>query len=576
VGDLFSDPVRRYIGTWGNIVLFASGFLFITHLLQSDYANGKDGYWYVIQLQSLIDKGELHSYESTLLYPLFFLFKLVTTDYTIALRYTLLTISLFSSLSLLYLYRQFFPISTDNLMAAKPSATGFNLPAGFNLIITLLLIFSPSVLLMAVQYPKQSLALSFLNFAFGLLLPATGKLFSPRDQNKTTSEADNKAAPGQVAKTSPLPAAGKTVTGLMALVLALLSHRLIPPLFGVVASGYFVFSWYLARLESGKPETRTISIRPRWLNKGIYLLGATAAGVVILLLFFPGVFHPGDLKRLATSDNLYSVFWQYWKFFTFQIVILFEAFAPFLLLFIAWQNRFRLNSILPKNPVKPLPFLITVSGLTLLFHLPLFNFYDLQVRLFASTLVYSYLMIPLFLRWLERNRWAAAKKVFIYGLALTSVLSVFHQSLFFYDPFKFEHDYPSFDTLINKTTGPLSANPPELVVAHTGLAQYFEFKTGFETLPWSPEERFDKKRTYRFVYGITKNLFLNRIEQYQSPLPADYKNEITQCNNDYILVREDLWVIFLQMRSAGYDEKIENALNYWKNPMVVRPSYLFK
>ena len=117
---------------------------------------------------------------------------------------------------------------------------------------------------------------------------------------------------------------------------------------------------------------------------------------------------------------------------------------------------------------------------------------------------------------------------------------------------------------------------PVLIVAHTGLAQYFEYKTGFEVLPWSPEDRFDKKKTYRFIYNISVEELLHRLKlSEEKPLPG-YENEIIKCNEKYLFIREDIWMLFLKSLSVQYDEELEKRIYFWKNPTRVRPSYLFK
>lgn len=63
----------------------ASFLLRLASLSQTPFANGWDSYFYLIQLQSLVEKGQMHSEEWTILYPLLYLLNLIF-DYVIATK----------------------------------------------------------------------------------------------------------------------------------------------------------------------------------------------------------------------------------------------------------------------------------------------------------------------------------------------------------------------------------------------------------------------------------------------------------------------------------------------------------
>ncbi len=63
----------------------ASFLLRLASLNQTPFANGWDSYFYLIQLQSLAEKGQMHSEEWTILYPLLCLLNLIF-DYVMATK----------------------------------------------------------------------------------------------------------------------------------------------------------------------------------------------------------------------------------------------------------------------------------------------------------------------------------------------------------------------------------------------------------------------------------------------------------------------------------------------------------
>jgi hypothetical protein len=61
----------------------------ITHWLsytQTEYANGWDAYFYLVQINSLIETGSMHSQEWSLIYPFVLLINLIVTDPIIAMK----------------------------------------------------------------------------------------------------------------------------------------------------------------------------------------------------------------------------------------------------------------------------------------------------------------------------------------------------------------------------------------------------------------------------------------------------------------------------------------------------------
>ncbi|MCR9253149.1 MAG: hypothetical protein NXI20_22240, partial [bacterium] len=60
-----------------------------THWLsytQTEYANGWDAYFYLVQINSLIETGSMHSQEWSLIYPFILVINLIVTDAIIAMK----------------------------------------------------------------------------------------------------------------------------------------------------------------------------------------------------------------------------------------------------------------------------------------------------------------------------------------------------------------------------------------------------------------------------------------------------------------------------------------------------------
>ncbi len=118
-------------------------------LLQTDYGNGWDAYFYLIQTKAILTEGNMHSKDISLIYPYLLLFKLIIPDYILAYKTAVALISGFYVLSLYLLAKQ---VSVD-----KNSYINALFIAAFAL-------FSPTITYMASQFPKNLLGLVLFNF----------------------------------------------------------------------------------------------------------------------------------------------------------------------------------------------------------------------------------------------------------------------------------------------------------------------------------------------------------------------------------------------------------------------------
>jgi len=132
------------------LLLFAVSFIFrYIALLQTDYGNGWDAYYYLIQIKALLTEGSMHSQDFSIIYPFILLFKIFISDFIIAYKVAASTISGLYVLSLYLISKE---VTKD-----KNNYLNYILVTAFAL-------FSPTITYMASQFPKNLLGLVMLNF----------------------------------------------------------------------------------------------------------------------------------------------------------------------------------------------------------------------------------------------------------------------------------------------------------------------------------------------------------------------------------------------------------------------------
>lgn len=140
-----------------SIVFFfiASYVLRFTALQQTHYANGWDGYYYVMQAHSWLTYGYLQSPDYSIIYPYFILISYLIGDYEIAYKVGSALISgglLISSLSLIYfISRKIYPA----------------------ILVASFLLFSPTVTFLISQFPKNALGIIVLNLIIASIYKKT-------------------------------------------------------------------------------------------------------------------------------------------------------------------------------------------------------------------------------------------------------------------------------------------------------------------------------------------------------------------------------------------------------------------
>lgn len=137
---------RMQTALWLIVFFTLSAGLRFLALAQTPYANGWDGYFYLEQVKSLIERGHLHSPDTTLIYPYLAALSLFTSDYILALKIGVALLSGALTVSVYLLARTL----SGN---AQPAA-----------LLAALSVFSPTHTFLAAQFPKNLMAMVAFHF----------------------------------------------------------------------------------------------------------------------------------------------------------------------------------------------------------------------------------------------------------------------------------------------------------------------------------------------------------------------------------------------------------------------------
>lgn len=106
----------------------------------------------------------------------------------------------------------------------------------------------------------------------------------------------------------------------------------------------------------------------------------------------------------------------------------------------------------------------------------------------------------------------------------------------------------------------------ELFVAHKPLAEVMDYYTGEDTLPWDPEDYFNKDETFRLVCGITQYELLSLGD-------IDYR-VFHRLPGNYFIITERDWEIFIEEVKKYGDEQLLKVVLSPENPYIQRPRFV--
>lgn len=509
------------------VLLLVSSFYFrFQSLLQTEFANGWDSYFYIIQLQSYFETGKMHSSDLSFIYPLMFAVQYSVGDYELAFKLTACLLT-----STLVLLSYFVGWKWTNKQ-------------GFALLLASFFAFSPHLTYFASQYPKNLLGF----ICFLLLLVVFPK------QSSESGKTLNRIA--------------KYALFFTVLILNYFGHRMTFVLCIALIATIFAL-WKFPK-----------KIIASFCILIILLIGVGAV--------FPGLLNFADLERFEGFLNPNMQFSPHsfvlsfgnaristaWKF-----EIIFASIAFFLSLAYNILILFELHNGQKKaknNSLKNLTISLTTVSALLIFPFLTWSLDGIAYRSFLIFVMLApitfFLNLSHFLSEFATSLSLKSQKVAVFFLVgLFATFSYLSKTG--YNPKMHDPPYALYQKVSERTIANLGAdNNLELLICHKSLAEYFTFSTGIDALPWLPEYEIDPNKLWRVATDIPSS----EIQQYFTQSNQKEAKSIRKLSVDYWLVREDVWQDFLAKLSNDGKAETLRQLHTWKNPNEIRPTYLLK
>jgi hypothetical protein len=505
----------------------------LTALNRTGYANGWDGYYYLVQIKSLHTTGTMHSREYSAVYLPLMAMHALTGDYLSASKLSAVLIKTVFVLSVFAL-----AYSLSGGRTGGDGRTSFHTA----LIAASLSAMSPSLNYFFTQFPKNLLGFA-LFFFFAALLPDARRLQERHGRVRAAWAA-------------------------LLFVAAFFTHRFTAVLSLLFLAGLYAppaLFWIKRMLRGGGKSAKPMMQWWLWL--------APVALILITLLVsqkLPLALSSHDLE-LVTGElssrpiivpiTFLRCFGASRTTLPWRMEIIAGGVIPIVTgILLLWGKAFR--SIRPKGRY-PILLMMSLIGL-----LPFLKFspMSLSYRLFFGTM----LMLPIVVLPYTRlivgaiTKFRATAPVLLFTALL--ILSPFTGDS--YDPELHDPPYAFYEQVALRCAQVLEDRDFVLVIAHKALAEMITFNHGMDALPWSPEESFPRDRVWRITAGILQD----EVAMYVGPEIAD--RYFIRLAGDYALLREDHWESFL---AAIADEPVMlEAVHTWRNPTELRPGYLLK
>lgn len=175
------------------------------------------------------------------------------------------------------------------------------------------------------------------------------------------------------------------------------------------------------------------------------------------------------------------------------------------------------------------------------------------------------LIIPIFMIPLLHYSGWVSRTLGLFALISLAVWGLNSINTAQYDP-----DYGKYSRIAEKVTANFGSEPPELIIAHKGLAEVITFKTGIDVLPWQPEYEIDPLQLYRIASEISDF-------EIEAVLGRPLGKGSKQLGISYLLLPEHDWQEFVsEVESENRDEELLERIHQWQNPMETRPAYLLR
>jgi len=527
--------LRNKSSSWLLLVILLFVVLITSYIsaYQTEYANGWDGYYYLVQLQSYTSTGEMHSPEYSLVYlPLLAVYN-ITGDYMVSSKIAAIFIKLMFVFSVFVLSLKLL----GSLHPTKPDKCFVTA-----LLTATIASASPSLNFYFLQFPKNLMGFSFFFFFVASLVTT----------RKTISQRDKKA----------YIRIGISVVLFLA---AFFTHR-----FTAVLSLIFLALFVLSLLK------RRIHLLLK--SKILWLSVSALAVVMIFSNNIPLAVNIYDIERITSDLNPKPIFvpiafteaFGVSKLTTAWIIEIYLAAAlPIITFLLAlWRRKVTLIRVNKSY------YIIAIISLIGLFPFFEFSLTGLSYRLFFSTLlILPILYLPYIWLFTEKinSSFYNSSVSFRNSRSVILFFSILTISFFTGRSYKPEvHDppYEFYEEVSQNAMIALEEVDFDLIIAHRSLAEFITYTYQVDALPWAPEERFERERVWRITAGIIPAEF----SYYLSPeISEEY---FVRLKGDYGLIREDYWEDFVEKTSN--EPAMVEAINSWRNPMDLRPRFLAK
>lgn len=381
---------------------------------------------------------------------------------------------------------------------------------------SLLLVYlgiSPSLLFMAIEFPKF--------FSMALILPFWFWALNPGRKNAWLAIA--------------------------LLPLTCLFHRAALPLAGV-----FGFSWLLIYAQ------KTFRFRVRtWLA-----FAAVLTLLALLVLFLPDRFRLIDLQRLAWETPRVGIFALLGRGQLPFAIKMELILMPALALGLAWRHwkmrPLRRGMLLPIFSLW-LPAFFPFGGEEV------FGVGERYAILLPALALMACLVL---LAEEESPAWSTWRLLALAGFASLPIVGA-HARLEAAHPRAIDPDFASY----RQVSEELGDEEIPMLIAHKGLVFFYKYRWLREAFPYEPERHWDKTRIWRLAYGITPDEFFHHLPN-TCTWDSGFLKALAAPG--YILIREDCWFQFREKLSKLEDPDLyERAWESSFNPAKSRPAFLY-
>lgn len=161
----------------------------------------------------------------------------------------------------------------------------------------------------------------------------------------------------------------------------------------------------------------------------------------------------------------------------------------------------------------------------------------------------------------------ARSRVLGYGTLCAALCTVLFAALSprIYDPRR-DPPYEYYQKVVSR----IELEKDTLLIAHLGLNHVYTYYNDMKmALNYVPDFEYPGEKIWRVAYGMPVSAIAAKFPEIDRD---ELAGELMRIDDNYILIREDVWNRYLERE----DSEIVLALQNWYNPHTVRPSFIRK